>query len=419
MADEEMVHMPSFEAIETQNAAWALTMPDGQQAVAAAMLRMDADSPWGWGFDVSVYRFDSDGNKWLADGHQMVYDVQNADELAGTIPWGLEGEAHRIDPDLLHEVGIYKNDYVANGAQRALEPSEILETGGLAAAKAALGTAIRHRIDQLGTVQGEGAISAKAQVERLKSLANDREVFGVLAQRSLSATPGAAPAPSSYRNAAEQVVSSYLLASARKTNAPEPEQTRQQDRNSVFVVVPAKIGRDKDSVRYFDVPQEDGSVKPLAEVTLPFGTKIGGQDASFYRFVVSANQIDAGGRSGTRSHSILLPDNNRTTGDPWKITLTRDFGARDANGAWQSDKRTITATSAELRECCKAQYHAYRERVQQQMASRENHRQQTARPEQTITNDADGIDLDAELHDAREVSDSMGQPQADRDGIRR
>lgn len=419
MADEKMVHMPSFEAVETQNAAWALTMPDGQQAVATAMLRMDVDSPWGWGFDVSVFRFDSDGNKWLADGHQMVYDVQNADELAGMIPWGLEGEAHRIDPDLLHEVGIYKNDYVANGAQRALEPSEILETGGLAAAKAALGTAIRHRIDQFGSVQGEDAVTAKAQAERLKGLANDREAFNSLAKRSFSATPGAAPTPASYRNAAEQVVSSYLLASAGKGTAPEPEQAQQPDRNSVFVVVPAKIGRDKDSVRYFDVPQEDGSVKPLAEVTLPFGTNIGGQDASFYRFVVSANQIDAGGRSGSRSHSILLPDHNRTTGDPWKITLTRDFGARDANGAWQPDKRTITATSAELRECCKAQYHAYRERVQQQAARRESHRQQPARPERNVRDDADGIDLDAEMHDAREVSDGIGQPQADRGGIRR
>lgn len=419
MADDEMARMPSFEAVETQNAAWALATPDGQQAVAAAMLRMDADSPWGWGFDVSVYRFDSEGNKWTPGVHRMVYDAQNADELAGSIPWDMEVEAHRIDPDLLHEVGIYKNDYVANGAQRALELSEILETGGLAAAKAALNAAIRHRIDQFGGVQGEDAVTAKAQAERLKGLANDREAFSSLAQRSLSATPGAAPTPASYRNAAEQVVSSYLLVSAGKGTAPEPEQARQPERNSVFVVVPAKIGRDKESVRYFDVPQEDGSLKPLAEVTLPFGTKVGGQDASFYRFVVSANQIDAGGRGGTRSHSILLPDHNRTTGDPWKITLTRDFGARDANGAWQPDKRTITATSAELRECCKAQYHAYRERVQQQTARRESHRQQPARPERNIREDADGIDLDAEMHDAREVSDGMGQPQADRGGIRR
>ena len=367
MEEGTKAQAPSFEAVETQTAAWALATPDGGQAVASAMLRRDANSPWGWGFDVTVSQFNSAEGEWRIHAHQMVYDAQNADELAGSIPWGMEGEAHRIDPDVLSDAGLFRNDYAVS-VQRPLTAREILETGGLAAAKAAL-----------------------------------------------SATPGTTP--DSYRSAAEQAVSNLMLAEARRSAAPE--QAQQPDRNSVFVVVPAKIGRDKESVRYFDVPQEDGSVKSLAEVTLPFGTKVGEQDASFYRFVVSANQIDAGGRDGARSHSVLLPERNRNTGEPWKVTLTRDFEARDSNGVWQQDKRSITVTSSELRECCKAQYHAYRNRVRQQMAQRESHRPPNARPERVAQQDEGGIDLDAEMQNAREVSDGMGRPQDERNGMRR
>ena len=177
-----------------------------------------------------------------------------------------------------------------------------------------------------------------------------------------------------------------------------PAKAGEQDRDSVFAIVPAKIGRASESVRYFDVPDRNGGVKPLAEVTLPHGTKVGGVDASFYRFVVSANQIDAGGRDGSRSHSILLPERNRTTGEPWRITLTRDFGGRDANGAWQPDKRTIATTSTELRDCLKEQYQAYRERAQQRQAERQPHQDRGDRASH------DGLDLDAEGRDAREIS---------------
>lgn len=414
MEEGTKAQAPSFEAVETQTAAWALATPDGGQAVASAMLRRDANSPWGWGFDVTVSQFNSAEGEWRIHAHQMVYDAQNADELAGSIPWGMEGEAHRIDPDVLSDAGLFRNDYAVS-VQRPLTAREILETGGLAAAKAALSAAMRRCVDSLSAVQGEDAVAAKSQAERLKALANDREAFGALAWRALSATPGTTP--DSYRSAAEQAVSNLMLAEVRRSAAPE--QAQQPDRNSVFVVVPAKIGRDKESVRYFDVPQEDGSVKSLAEVTLPFGTKVGEQDASFYRFVVSANQIDAGGRDGARSHSVLLPERNRNTGEPWKVTLTRDFGARDSNGVWQQDKRSITVTSSELRECCKAQYHAYRNRVRQQMAQRESHRQPNARPERGAQQDEGGIDLDAEMQNAREVSDGMGRPQDERDGMRR
>lgn len=177
-----------------------------------------------------------------------------------------------------------------------------------------------------------------------------------------------------------------------------PAKAGEQDRDSVFAIVPAKIGRASESVRYFDVPDRNGGIKPLAEVTLPHGTKVGGMDASFYRFVVSANQIDAGGRDGSRSHSVLLPERNRTTGEPWRITLTRDFGGRDANGAWQPDKRTITTTSTELRDCLKEQYQAYRERAQQRQAERQPHQDRGDRASH------DGLDLDAEGRDAREIS---------------
>lgn len=250
---------------------------------------------------------------------------------------------------------------------------------------------------------------------------NDREAFDKMARRALAASPGSTP--EAYRAAVEQTVSSHLL----RVSAPAPAAPSGadgSDRNSVFAVVPAKIGRDSESVRYFDVPDKDGGVKPLAEVTLPHGTKVGGMDASFYRFVVSANQIDAGGRDGSRSHSVLLPERNRTTGEPWRITLTRDFGGRDANGAWQPDKRTITITSTELRDCLKDQYRAYRERAQQRQAERQPHQARgghAARPQRadaTVTPRAahDGLDLDAEGRDAREASGAMGERAQQVDG---
>lgn len=299
---------------------------------------------------------------------------------------------------------------------RPLTKAEIRETGGLAQVKALLRPSLLRRGSAIAMERGAGESAAKVAMG-VHSILNDREAFDKMARRALAASPGSTP--EAYRAAVEQTVSSHLL----RVSAPAPAAPSGadgSDRNSVFAVVPAKIGRDSESVRYFDVPDKDGGVKPLAEVTLPHGTKVGGMDASFYRFVVSANQIDAGGRDGSRSHSILLPERNRTTGEPWRITLTRDFGGRDANGAWQPDKRTITITSTELRDCLKDQYRAYRERAQQRQAERQPHqaRGATPRADATVTPRAahDGLDLDAEGRDAREASGAMGERAQQVDG---
>ena len=221
---------------------------------------------------------------------------------------------------------------------------------------------------------------------------------------------------------------------ARAETTPEPSfceatpsKAEDQSRDGVFAIVPAKIGRDSESVRYFDVPDKDGGIKPLAEVTLPHGTKVGGMDASFYRFVVSANQIDAGGRDGSRSHSILLPERNRTTGEPWRITLTRDFGGRDANGAWQPDKRTITTTSTELRDMLMSQerlvyYNEERGRDLNALAKLQLLRSHVVDPDLSDiiihtprclvnmeTAAHGGCDLDAESREARDACGSLAQ----------
>lgn len=385
---------------------------DGKQVVTTATLESSYPVDGGIIDSLQLVDYTFANGAWKVVGMSTVAPGNAAEALATLRPG-----THRIDPDVLYAARLLHRAGEEPIRPRPLTEAEIHETGGLAQAKALLCLALLLRMANL-TAALEPSESALEAAKHINSILNDREAFDKMARRVLAASPGSTP--EAYRAAVEHTVSSYLLSAAEAA----PAKADGPDRNSVFAVVPAKIGRDSESVRYFDVPDKDGGIKPLAEVTLPYGTRVGGVDASFYRFAVSANQIDAGGRDGSRSHSILLPERNRTTGEPWRITLTRDFGGRDANGAWQPDKRTITTTSAELRDCLKEQYQAYRERAQQRQSERAPHQTREGRAPRSRRADApvadrggrDGCDLDAEGRDAREASGAMGAHAQQVDG---
>lgn len=388
--------------------AAAASETDGRQSVTTAELsRSDAaDGGVVYSLDLVDYSFAS--GTWKVDAMSTVSPGDAAEALATLRPG-----AHRIDPDVLYEVRLLHRTGEEPMRPRPLAKAEIHETGGLAQVKALLRPTLLLRGASL-LEESESSEPALKAIKSSQAILGDREAYDKMARRALAASLGSTP--EAYRIAVEQTVSSFLMRAAGTVPAA-PAKGDGPDRNSVFAIVPAKISRDSESVRYFDVPDKDGGVTPLAEVTLPYGTKVGGMDASYYRFVVTANQIDAGGRDASRSHSVLMPERNRTTGEPWKITLTRDFGGRDANGVWQSDKRTIITTSAELRDCLKEQYRGYRDRVQQRQAERQPHQarmDRAPRPQRTaqpVTPRAahDGLDLDAEGRDAREASGAMGE----------
>lgn len=398
------------EKAECQWAAVA-TEDEGGQSVTTAELKSSDAVDGGVAYFLELRDYTFANGAWKFDGMSTGAPGDAAEALAALHPG-----AQRIDPYVLYEARLLHRVGEEPMRPRPLTKAEIHETGGIAQVKALLRPSLLRRGSAIAMERGNAEVAMVVH-----SILNDREAFDKMARRALAASPGSTP--EAYRAAVEQTVSSHLLRVAEPAPAA-PAGVDEPDRNSVFAIVPAKIGRASESVRYFDVPDRNGGIKPLAEVTLPHGTKVGGMDASFYRFVVSANQIDAGGRDGSRSHSVLLPERNRTTGEPWRITLTRDFGGRDANGAWQPDKRTITTTSTELRDCLKEQYQAYRERAQQRQAERQPHQDRgdrASRPQRAhapVTPRAahDGLDLDAEGRDAREASSAMGDRAQQVDG---
>lgn len=132
----------------------------------------------------------------------------------------------------------------------------------------------------------------------------------------------------------------------------------------VFVTVPAKIGEDRESVRFWEyMDPRFGSMRKMAEITLPRGTEHNGTDLSYYRFSITENQLDPGGQKYESTHSILLPSENSKQ-DPWMVNLSRDFGhwleSKDGKRQWIEDRKTYALSSVELREVCRSQYEHYK-----------------------------------------------------------
>lgn len=181
------------------------------------------------------------------------------------------------------------------------------------------------------------------------------------------------------------------------------DQGQQGDRNSVFIIVPDKIGRESKSIRYFEATGRDGKPRELAEVTLPHGTYVNGRDASFHSFIVSAKQVDPGGLRGSRSHSILVPETSRTSGEPWNIKLKRDFGSRDESGRWVSDVHVIDCSSSQLKQAMRDQFEAYKASSSARSAERSAERSAAAEQEEPAA------DLERDARESAAVAASSGR----------
>lgn len=134
--------------------------------------------------------------------------------------------------------------------------------------------------------------------------------------------------------------------------------------NGVFLTIPDKITSKSQSIRWMydnngvPVLSDDGIA--LAEVTLPRGTQVRGEDVSFYRFTIRKTQLDPGGQRFLRTHSILLPRINQATGDEWQVTLTRNWWRKDQSGTPVVERtRKVVCTSSELRQALRESYRNY------------------------------------------------------------
>lgn len=169
------------------------------------------------------------------------------------------------------------------------------------------------------------------------------------------------------------------------------------ERHGVFITIPAKISATQESVRRFEVPGKDGGDPVrLAEITLPYGTQVNGEDVSYYKTVVSANQLDPAGQRYPTTHSVLLPETNLKTGEDWQVKLTRDFGGRDDSGTWVPDIDEKIITPKEFQVAMKEQYESYKAHRQEKSQERGSEQKQGA-----------GLD------DLNEMRDSASRPGFD------
>lgn len=181
---------------------------------------------------------------------------------------------------------------------------------------------------------------------------------------------------------------------------PMTNEVNEKKQGGIFITVPAKISASQESVRFYEVPGQgkDGTPLKLAEVTLPKGTRIGGEDASYYKFSVTANQLDPGGQKFPSTHSVLLPETNSKTSESWNVKLHRDFGKFDGDKNWVSDLKTINCSTKELQVSCKEQYQAYKAYREKQIQTNEQ---------------AQASSLTSEAKDARSAANKLGNNAQD------
>lgn len=168
------------------------------------------------------------------------------------------------------------------------------------------------------------------------------------------------------RQRAREEAESNMQPSRTEEGKMTGNQIEGKERNGVFITIPAKIGTAQESVRRFEVRDKDsGEPRKLAEITLPYGTQVGGEDVSYYKTIISQGQLDPAGQRYPTTHSVLLPETNFKTGEDWQVKLTRDFGSRDENGTWVPDVDEKVITSREFQTAMREQYAGYKARRQE------------------------------------------------------
>ena len=150
------------------------------------------------------------------------------------------------------------------------------------------------------------------------------------------------------------------------------DQNNEQNREYIYVVIPAKTSKDKGSIRRFEYKdKKTGKNRKLMDVTLPYGTIHDGMDLSYYHFVVYPSAVDSDGQRYEGSHSVRFPKQN-AQGRPWTVNLKRDFGGRDEiTGEWIPDVREYKITAEDLKTVCREQYDHYKEYRSQNNAGQE------------------------------------------------
>lgn len=114
------------EMVPVQEAAWALTMPDGRQAVAECHLTDEEESPWGFAFYFAGFTFEPDEGKWVEQdgglfwGHTRADDPELAMEAICSCGSPLDPDrVVEIDYDLLEGIGLWSQE------GRPLTPEEM------------------------------------------------------------------------------------------------------------------------------------------------------------------------------------------------------------------------------------------------------------------------------------------------------
>lgn len=144
-----------------------------------------------------------------------------------------------------------------------------------------------------------------------------------------------------------------------------------QQNNTIYIIVPAKIGKETPSIKPWQYTHE-GKEREMVEVTLPYGTVIDGEDVSFYKFSVPKFQLDPGGQKYPYTHSIRQ-NADKETGEYYPLQLERDFGQYDADQVWQPDVKKVTVSPEVLRDTLKEQYMQYKQ-------TRDANKEQTVNP---------------------------------------
>lgn len=112
--------------VPVQEAAWALSLGDGRQAVAECHLTDDEESPWGFGFYFAGFTYEPEDRRWVERDGGLFWGHVRADEpelaLEAICSCGPALDLDRvvqIDYDLLEGIGLWSHE------GRALTPDEM------------------------------------------------------------------------------------------------------------------------------------------------------------------------------------------------------------------------------------------------------------------------------------------------------